>query len=110
MKHPHKLIFIDRKTWKCTECSFFVHKGLTHILAGKEAKCWDCGDMFIIDTIALREDKPRCFDCRQMNIIESIPDPIQSIEPIKSNEIQPNEEMLAKRRKLYKEMGWKIDF
>jgi hypothetical protein len=65
-KHPHRLILQERKTWRCTleGCSFFVHLGLAHVLIGKTAICWDCGESYTIDPDALKEDMPKCVDCR----------------------------------------------
>lgn len=63
-KHPHRLMLFNRKTWKCVECSFFVHLGLAHVLIGKEAVCWGCGDEFIIDGEALKDEQPKCEPCR----------------------------------------------
>ena len=65
-KHPHKLILMSKKTWKCalTGCSFFVHLGLAHVLIGKAAICWDCESPFEVSETSLTEDKPRCNECR----------------------------------------------
>jgi hypothetical protein len=94
-KHPHKLILMNHKTWKCTlqGCSFFVHKGLEHILVGKSSICWGCGDEFLFDESALSEEMPKCIECR-------IARPSQ---PITETEV---EEMTPAKRKLYKELGW----
>lgn len=74
-KHPHKLLLINNKTWKCIleGCNFFVHIGLAHVLPGKQAICWNCDEQFMLDTIALRDDKPVCADCRTVTIVESAP-------------------------------------
>jgi hypothetical protein len=65
-KHPHKLILFEQRTWRCAlpGCTFFVHVGLAHILPGKQAVCWGCGDNFKVDNDSLKEEQPRCFDCR----------------------------------------------
>ena len=66
MKHPHRLMLEHKKTWRCTlpGCTFFVHLGLAHILPGKSGVCWNCGEIFTIDEVALRDDLPFCEDCR----------------------------------------------
>jgi hypothetical protein len=71
-KHPHRLLLMDKKTWKCTldGCSFFVHLGLAHILIGKSAVCWGCGDTFTLNEYALKEDQPRCDECRLGNSLD----------------------------------------
>lgn len=65
-KHPHRLMLINKKTWKCTleGCAFFVHTGLAHILEGKTAVCWECGENFTVDARSLRDEMPKCIDCR----------------------------------------------
>ena len=66
-KHPHRLILLDRKTWRCTlpGCNFFVHLGLQHVLIGKTAICWECADQFILTAQSLQSDIPECESCRR---------------------------------------------
>lgn len=67
MKHIHKFLRVPAKktrTWTCTDCSWFVHDGLSHVLLSKESICWGCGDIFKMTELALEEDKPRCDACR----------------------------------------------
>lgn len=65
-KHPHKLMLLNKKTWRCAieGCSFFVHLGLAHVLIGKTGICWICGDQYTIDARALDDELPRCIMCR----------------------------------------------
>lgn len=65
-KHPHKLILMDKKTWRCIlpGCSFFVHLGLAHVLIGKLAICSKCGEQFTLNERALQDDMPQCNTCR----------------------------------------------
>jgi len=65
-KHPHRLMLVNSKTWKCTlpGCSFFVHLGLQYVLEGKNAVCWECGEVFTVDARSLKDDMPKCVDCR----------------------------------------------
>lgn len=99
-KHPHRLILMNKKTWKCTleGCSFFVHLGLAHILVGKIGICWECGEQFQIDEYALKEEMPRCTDCRVLK-------PIQEVAQTQEEPIDPGEVMNPAKRKLYKELG-----
>ena len=71
-KHPHRLILQQKKTWKCTlpGCTFFVHLGLAHILIGKSAVCWECGETFTLDESSLRDEMPKCVECALGNIDE----------------------------------------
>jgi hypothetical protein len=65
-KHPHQLLLVNKKTWKCVKdgCAFFVHLGLAHVLVGKQGICWDCGGIFTVNEISLQDDKPICDECR----------------------------------------------
>jgi hypothetical protein len=96
-KHPHRLILLNKKTWKCTldGCNFFVHLGLAHVLLGKTAICWECSEQFTVDEYALRDDMPKCFDCRpsRIEVTEPIPEPVTK------------QEMTPEMRKIYEEMG-----
>lgn len=65
-KHPHRLMLLNKKTWRCTleGCTFFVHLGLVHILWGKSAVCWTCNEVYTLDQEALKEEMPNCPECR----------------------------------------------
>lgn len=65
-KHPHRLMLVQNKTWRCTlpGCSWFVHRGLEYTLPGKQAQCWGCGENFTVDDEALRDEMPKCANCR----------------------------------------------
>ena len=65
-KHPHKLILLQKKTWRCTleGCSFFVHIGLAHVLVGKQSICWQCNEEFKLDYKSLQDEMPICYDCK----------------------------------------------
>jgi hypothetical protein len=65
-KHPHLLVLINKKTWKCAleGCGFFVHLGLAHVLIGKQAICWNCEERFVVSEESLKEEKPRCLECK----------------------------------------------
>ena len=68
-KHPHLLLLVNKKTWKCAfeGCAFFVHLGLEHLLIGKHATCWECKEMFPITQNSLSREKPICDDCNGMS-------------------------------------------
>lgn len=65
-KHPHKLILLQKKTWRCTleGCSFFVHIGLAHVLVGKQSICWQCNEEFKLDYKSLQDEMPTCYECK----------------------------------------------
>jgi hypothetical protein len=65
-KHPHKLMLIDNRTWRCMleGCAFFVHLGLAHVIVGKRIVCWTCGDTFLVEKeLSTLEFKPTCGLC-----------------------------------------------
>jgi len=70
-KHPHKLILLNDKTWRCMRdgCNFFVHRGLEHVLIGKQAMCWNCEDSFQVAQWSLKDPKPICDDCRTIRAV-----------------------------------------
>lgn len=76
-KHPHRLMLVNKKTWRCTleGCNFFVHTGLAHVLPGKVAVCFECGEQFRVDDEALKEDMVRCETCRSLTPPEVQPEP-----------------------------------
>jgi hypothetical protein len=65
-KHPHKLILLDKKTWRCVleGCNFFVHRGLEHVLIGKVLICWNCNEQFTADPMSLKDEMPTCNGCK----------------------------------------------
>lgn len=65
-KHAHRILLNQKKTWRCTlpGCNWFIHIGLAHILPGKLALCWECGEEFTLDERALADDQPKCGECR----------------------------------------------
>jgi len=65
-KHPHRLMLLNKKTWKCTipGCVFFVHLGNAHLLLGRTAQCNSCDELFPIDEYALKDEAPVCTECR----------------------------------------------
>lgn len=90
-KHAHKLILLNKKTWRCMieGCNFFVHLGLTHVLIGKQAVCWKCEEAFQVAQWSLKDEKPICDDCRTLGIAQWLEekerqpkkDQIEVIEP-----------------------------
>lgn len=98
-KHPHKLIFQQKKTWRCTlpGCSFFVHQGLAHILVGKISICWECNEEFMTDEGALTEDMPRCAECRIGRVMEHVEE--------KTATIDKGEIMTPEKIAMYKSLG-----
>lgn len=66
-KHPHKLMLIENRTWRCVleGCSFFVHLGLAHVITGKRIICWKCDDTFLVEgELSTREPRPTCIMCK----------------------------------------------
>ena len=74
-KHAHRFLLQQKKTWRCTlpGCGYFIHLGLAHILPGKQATCWDCGQEFTLDEEALTDEMPKCSMCRAGVEINHVP-------------------------------------
>lgn len=96
-KHAHRIMLLNKKTWKCMleGCNFFVHQGLAHLLLGKTGICWECGEQFMIDEYALKDEQPKCYDCRSDVIVK----PVNVVTEI------PEEGMSEEKKKLYKQLG-----
>jgi hypothetical protein len=43
------------------------------MVPGKASICNQCGAQFVLDSDAMREDKPRCLDCRGLSVEEDFP-------------------------------------
>lgn len=82
-KHPHMIKLFDGRTWKCVldGCAFFVHMGLTHVLIGKRAICYECREVFVIDENSINTAKMQgtvmCDEC----ITNMIEHPATTPEP-----------------------------
>lgn len=66
-KHPHKLLLIEGRTWRCVldGCAFFVHLGLAHVITGKRIICWNCEDTFqVLSELSTKEPRPICPICK----------------------------------------------
>ena len=95
-KHPHRLMLVEKRTWRCTldGCNFFVHLGLAHVLVGKRAVCWECGEVFIVDEKSLKNEMPKCNTCMGGTIDTDDIDTYiaERTRKIKSGEIKLDEE------------------
>lgn len=68
-KHVHKYHNIQvayNKVWACAlpDCTHYMPKHMEEMVPGKKSICWQCNEPFILDTEAMKEDKPRCIGCR----------------------------------------------
>lgn len=95
-KHVHKFIRIGLKNntsmiWKCalSDCTWFVHLGLAHLMLGKPSICWGCDEMFIMDEASMRDDMPKCVDCRVPIVAVPVVTPIVTPnKPVRTPEQQ----------------------
>jgi hypothetical protein len=74
-KHTHKYIRATLKyasVWRCAlpDCTHFIPKHQEPLIEGRYSFCWGCGERFILDEDALKEDMPRCFTCRHPSLVE----------------------------------------
>jgi len=68
-KHAHKYYRAEvagTRVWACAlpDCTHYMPKHMEGLVLGKKAICWTCNEEFILDSEALKEDKPRCANCR----------------------------------------------
>ncbi len=68
-RHPHKYRRVDleyAKVFSCAlpECTHYMPKHMEKTLLGKQAVCWGCDEIFILDSDALKLDEPKCVTCR----------------------------------------------
>lgn len=76
-KHIHRFYKQDTHSnkskymWKCSECGWFVHAGLEHVMIGMSACCWTCGDTFTVIQTTLSQDNPKCLECLGGNDLDS---------------------------------------
>jgi hypothetical protein len=73
--HIHKLVK-SGPVWKCAfpDCRFFVYFKQEYVILGRQTICWDCGNAFPLDELAMKEEMPTCTACRipEMNEINTI--------------------------------------
>lgn len=69
-RHVHKYrikTLAHVKVWACAlpDCYHYIPPSMgQEWVEDKSSICWDCGQKFQLDAIALQEERPRCFDCR----------------------------------------------
>jgi hypothetical protein len=68
-RHIHKY-YRDNESymrcWACglPDCSHYMPPHIEKQIVGKQSICWQCGEVFILDSEALKEIRPRCIACR----------------------------------------------
>lgn len=68
-RHVHKYHHVDMgysKVWACAlpDCNHYMPKHMENTVEGKFSFCWGCGEKFILDSDAMKSDKPHCIECR----------------------------------------------
>jgi DNA-directed RNA polymerase subunit RPC12/RpoP len=48
---------------------------IENLVIGRASICWGCGDKFVLDEIAMKDDMPQCMNCRN-GILKSTETPI----------------------------------
>jgi hypothetical protein len=107
-KHPHRLLLIDGKTWKCAlpGCSFFVHLGLAYVLIGKRAVCWECSEQFTITAETLQHDTASCDDCKSGGISKNVEDYTEARLALAKHGVKRASEMDPKKLRALQDMGF----
>lgn len=67
-RHTHKYYRVDLgsyKVWACAlpDCMHHMPPHYNNLVEGKNSFCWKCGEMFVLNTINMKRDKPLCDDC-----------------------------------------------
>lgn len=68
----HKIDLGYATVFACAEpsCTHYMPKHMEQILEGKNSICWACGEKFMMDSDALKMQRPQCMNCR-MGVIKS---------------------------------------
>jgi hypothetical protein len=71
-RHTHKYHRVNagyQMLWACAlpDCNHHMPLHLTALVEGKASICWKCGEQMILDSDAMKLDKPICIDCRGIN-------------------------------------------
>lgn len=77
IKHTHKYHRLNDGLWHCAlpDCSHYMPKNVAGATVGKRSVCWHCNTEFILDEIAMQDDKPSCIKCR-LDIADNLTDSI----------------------------------
>lgn len=98
LKHAHKFLLIDGRTWKCMDpsCNWFVHYGLRNIIVGKKGVCWNCEEEFVVSEASMKDGKPKCDDCRLFAIPSASPTGKRFTINISEEKRKLNDEMFGR--------------
>ncbi len=75
-KHTHKYHRIPingNNLWACAlpDCNHYMPKSIEKMVEGKNSYCFSCSNIFILDSEAMKRDKPLCFDCANPRLINA---------------------------------------
>lgn len=65
--HKYHRIQLDfGRVWACalSDCTHYMPKHMENLVEGKQSFCWNCNEIFILDSISMKDDKPICINCR----------------------------------------------
>lgn len=75
-RHTHKYIRAQLRfaqVWRCADpdCNHWMPPHQEGIMEGRASICWQCGEKFVLDIDALKEEMPRCAICRMPEYLET---------------------------------------
>jgi formylmethanofuran dehydrogenase subunit E len=83
-KHVHKYMrfgptpAMSYYIWKCVDgCAHFIHEKQEFYVVGRKSICWGCGEEFVMDEDAMKEEMPRCVTCRNPELNFDVDDLIR---------------------------------
>jgi hypothetical protein len=67
-KHIHKYILRPtegRPVWACAlmGCNHYMPAHLSSLVIGRTSICWECEQPFQINTLSVKDVRPKCEDC-----------------------------------------------
>lgn len=87
-RHTHKyrqILIAGTKVWACAlpDCNHYMPQHMTALVEGKNSYCWNCGELFMLDTEAMKMDMPFCLNCRHPELSDVSDDLVKALGIIK---------------------------
>lgn len=64
----------SQSVWACAlpDCNHYMPPHLSSLVEGRTSICWQCEEKFILDSDAMKENRPRCLECRDALLINVV--------------------------------------